>query len=186
MTAATAAQHHFSELRYVAADLPLAFFEATSSRDQAVAYTIVFDVATKYAECSGTTLACREGRCWHVSPELLFQSYMAELARQYVAKAATIEEVAAIGRHAKAQLDEAGTVWVLRSPLDEAIYRECRAVYRRHLRDAAAIAAATAYVKEWESLSYSDQHIEMPTGMVAYYQSREVLARAGIIERLAA
>lgn len=124
MTAQTAAMHHHSELRFVGADREIAYFEADSKSRPGRIHTVAFDLVTRQSHCEGDTPACRRGDCWHTSPMLLEAAYLAELARQYVARAATMADVEAIGRAAKGRIAAVGSLWCLASPLDSAILIE--------------------------------------------------------------
>lgn len=136
MTARTAAQHTTAELTWVGKDAELVFCTAQSAHDKDRVNTVGLDLETGETFCD--CAAVEHGKvCWH--RDLIRQRYIEEVARQYIARYADLDELAAIGRQAKALIEAAG---VDASPLDQAIYHAARCAYRRRL-DAAYATVVT-------------------------------------------
>lgn len=135
MSAKTATQHTTAELRWIGKDAELVFCTAASSSQPGRVNTVALDTQTGETFCD--CKASEHGLlCWH--RDLIRARYIQETARQYVARYTDLDELAAIGRQAKALIEAAGAD---ASPLDRAIYQAARLAW--HERAAVAAPALT-------------------------------------------
>jgi len=179
MSTASIARHTAAELvfRTLDADGELAYFLSESASRPGKRNVTVYDLTNGdvFCFCKAATLG-RE--CWHC--QLVREAWMGHVAAETVAKATTLIEVEAIGRAAKARIAAWGALTVLVSPLDRAVYTEARRVYARLFHTEEEHAALVAIVAEWESLSYSDRHIDLHVdgrrGERTYYRALGALA----------
>lgn len=192
MSTASVARHTAAELVFRTLDESgeLAYFLSASASRPGKHNVTALDTTTGevYCFCKAAELG-RE--CWHA--QLVGAAWLAHVAAETVAKAATLADVEAIGRAAKARIDAWGALTTLVSPLDVAVYEAARRVYARLLRAQEArlvpapvatltVEQATAIVAEWEGLSYSDRAIDMGYGGMTAY----VMAQDALINRRAA
>lgn len=140
MSARTAAMHQPSELTWVGKDRELVFFTVKSSSQAGRVNTVVLDLSND-TTCCDCKAGEREHDCWH--QHHIRAAFAAEVARQYVATLTTLAEIAAVGRQARTRIDACCGLWALVSPLDRAIYQECRrAWHERAQQPAPALALA--------------------------------------------
>ncbi len=137
MTARTAARHAAAELRYTgcSVDREIVWFAADSASTPGKVNTVAWDTVSRTAHCDCTAAATGRYSCWHA--DLAEAAYLAELARQFVARLDDAA-LADAGRMARARVVAAATFWFAATPLDRAMLTAARAEYRRRL---AAVAA---------------------------------------------
>lgn len=131
----------------------VAVFSAPSKSQPGKVHEVLYDWADDQAFCTCT--ASEFGRsCWHVEQvrAAYFTAIAARIVARHGADDAALVAIGATARRTVAERTAAG----LDCPLDRAVLREACRVYKA--RDAAR--AARAIVAEWESLSYSDRHID--------------------------
>ncbi|MGN6700754.1 MAG: hypothetical protein ACTHMR_21560 [Thermomicrobiales bacterium] len=141
MSAKTAAQHTTAELTWIGKDAELVFCSAKSSSQAGRINTVALDLVTGETHCD--CKASEHGLlCWHRG--LIAQRYVEEVARQYVATLATLADVEAVGRQARARIDACQGMWALVSPLDRAIYQAARVAGHERAAPAAPALALAA------------------------------------------
>ncbi len=130
MTARTAARHTAAELRYTgcSVDREIVWFVADSASTPGKVNTVAWDTVSRVAHCDCTAAEVGKHACWHA--DLAEAAYLAELARQFVARLDDAA-LAAAGRMARERVDAAATFWIAATPLDHAILAAARAEYRR-------------------------------------------------------
>jgi hypothetical protein len=131
MSARTAALHTTTELTWIGKDSELVFCTAQSAHDKDRVNTVALNTETGETHCD-----CKAGEhalvCWH--RDLIRARYIEETARQFVARLATLAEIEAVGRQARALIEAAG---VDASPLDQAIYHAARVAWHERAASAA-------------------------------------------------
>src|SRR3954469_23832196 len=117
MTARTAALHTAAELRYVgrSEDREIAWFAADSASTPGKVNTVAWDTVARVAHCDCKAAETGRHSCWHA--DLVEAAYLAELARQFVARLDGAA-LAATGRMARERMKVAATFWPAASPLD--------------------------------------------------------------------
>jgi len=148
MSTASVAQHTATELVFRTLDESgeLAYFLSESKSKQGKRNVTALDTTNGDVFCF-CQAAQHNRECWHT--QLVGAAWLAHVAAEQVAKAATLSEVVAIGRAAKARIAAWGALTVLVSPLDVAVYEAARRAYARLGRpqqDAPAPVALPAYV----------------------------------------
>ncbi len=130
MTARTAARHTAAELRFVGCSMghEIVWFAADSSSTPGKVNTIAWDTVSRTAHCDCAAAETGQYSCWHA--DLVEVAYLAELARQFVARLDDAA-LAAAGRMARARVDAAATFWAAATLLDHAMLAACRDAYRR-------------------------------------------------------
>ncbi len=136
MTARTAALHTAAELRYAGCsdDREVVWFAADSTSTPGKVNTVAWDTVARVAHCDCKAAETAQYSCWHA--DLVEAAYLAELARQFVARLDDAA-LAAAGRMARERVGAAATFWIAATPLDHAILAAARAEYR-HRRPAVA------------------------------------------------
>lgn len=145
MSTASVAQHTAAELVFRTLDESgkLAYFlsESVSRPDKRNVTALDLTTGDTFCFCKAAELG-RE--CWH--RQMVGASWLAHVAAETVARATTLAEVEAIGRAAKARIADWGTLVVLVSPLDVAVYAAARRAYARLNRAAHPVAAGAVAV----------------------------------------
>jgi hypothetical protein len=132
-----AARHAATDLRYTGCseDREVVWFAAESASTPGKLNTVAWDTVGRTAHCDCTAAEIGKHTCWHA--DLVEAAYLAELARQFVARLDDAA-LADAGRMARERVAAAATFWFAATPLDPAILAAARAEYRRRR---AAVAA---------------------------------------------